>query len=663
MAVYAGIPLSSAVIVRHTPNDERASDMHSAAGAIPCRGSATAIDYISREGRFADKGDIDREPTAADRSLAQRGIDYISREGRFADKGAERQLDASLWGQDGPVSTAEARRQMAEAGGAFVDSIVTVKREHAAALGLDTKEAFQRLLRSTWRANVEQWGLIKSPDDIRWVAAYHTDASRSLHCHVLTWSAAGEIEPHATVGKEGTRRGKEIILKQAYGQIRRSRDRRETFLRDLSRHEAARLAGLGDDRQRRRRINDRAAVEGWPERAGAARPLEEDARRKVDGLVTEMRAELALGDGRLGRNHAAQAIARDVSRTVEERSPEMRRVRDERLELIEAHADLKALGNGGPERDAFTRKEREDQRRRQVSLILRSCAESAREPAPEVQRLDVGPDPTRRNVTFSDALRAPSPEGAVSVRLPGTRTVVEIPAADAAGIDRGRSTLAAVELGRSYRALADGREAKVMGSEIVKRLGEADMQRVRRSNPAQDPWVGRSRQQAFQDRQMRHMPPERRRAERIADRYGLDREGLRKAERLMRGMGDERKRDRAAREVARQIVASPKVQHALRAHARAAARADGRPDREHMRELTARATERAAAKVLRQVPSHAPSSRTAADRPRVPSPSAMSLLAGIAAELASDAGAAAASGRRSVKARQQEPTRERERER
>lgn len=205
-----GVAVSKAIIVRHTPRDYSKALGRKGTGAIAIDGATVkdALDYAGREGKWADKSDIEREATAYDRDLRNAAeladrLDYIGRQGAYEGKGADRQTDATYWDQAGPVSREQVERAMRQAGGAFVDSFISVSREDAARLGLQTKEDFQRLVRATWARNVERWGLIRNPEDIRYVACFHTDAPMSFHVHVYTWSARGEIRPGQTVSREG----------------------------------------------------------------------------------------------------------------------------------------------------------------------------------------------------------------------------------------------------------------------------------------------------------------------------------------------------------------------------------------------------------------------------------------------------------------------------
>lgn len=378
MAVWRGIPLRSAIIVRHTPRDYGRRLGRKDTGAMPCSSNGRALDYVSRTGAFSDRSDIDRSPTDADRELvAERDagdrLDYAAREGSYAGKGAGRQEDASLWGPDGPVSVEDARARMRADGGAFIDSIVAVDRDCAPALHLDTKEDMQRLVRATWAENVERWGLIERPEDIRWVAAYHTDAAQSVHCHILTWSARGEIEQGATVPREGTREGKEAIYRMGYARIREERDERSNFLRDLSRQQATVLAGGRCREDVARRLEEKAARLGYPERPLGASDVPEERRAHIEALEARLRAELEAGSGSLARNHRAQAAARDVVDALRRDSPAFARTWAEHEACSDVKADLKGYPADSRAREALARDDREDLKSRAASAVARAC--------------------------------------------------------------------------------------------------------------------------------------------------------------------------------------------------------------------------------------------------------------------------------------------------
>jgi len=530
---YMGIPLRSAIIVRHTPNDHRADSYTKNKGAVPVSMASTATDYIGRYGKYAEKGDIERDPTTADGRLSDdyRGrwadghsLEYIARLGGYADKGAERQVDASLWNQYGPVDAAEAARQMTRAGGAFVDSIVTVKREYAEALGLSSKEDMQRLIRSTWTDSVREWGLVAEPSDIRWVAAYHTDADRSLHVHIHTWSARGEIAPGATVSPDATRRAKDVVYRVGYSEIRAERDRRATFIRDLSVLEARRQLGLEVTREQERRIADRAEHGGWPERLSERSDMDAADAAKAGALCEKLKAQLETGRGRLADNYAAQATARDILRTLEKGSPAFARLTAAHADNADAKAAMRGYGTAEKSREAreFVKAEMQDRVRRMANSIVRAHVQGdgarQRPMREDLSRLDARSREGWSNVSFSSKLGGRHRDGFVEVRIPGTRDYARIPESDAAQINRGRGHLAAVEDSREYRVRSEatGSERAMTGAELAKALGKADMDRIAALNPrAEDTFAERQREA---ESRARRAAAERREREQQRDR-------------------------------------------------------------------------------------------------------------------------------------------------
>lgn len=95
-----------------------------------------------------------------------------------------------LWGADGPVAVAEARRAIAQNGGAVLTTVVTVPNGIAPAAGLDRLDAWQALVRSEWpRLFSEMTGVPESR--VEFYAAMHVNGT-SHHVHILTVDHAGE---------------------------------------------------------------------------------------------------------------------------------------------------------------------------------------------------------------------------------------------------------------------------------------------------------------------------------------------------------------------------------------------------------------------------------------------------------------------------------------
>lgn len=394
-AYRCGIPLHSAIIVRHTPRDHGRALGGRNTGAIAIGGASVSngLDYVGREGRYEELSDIDRSPTDYDAALVSDRLDYIGRLGTYVERGADRQEDATYWDQHGPISRERVEADMRSAGGAYVDSIVAVKREYAEALGMLTKEDMQRLLRCTWQRNVEKWGVIRNPEDIRWVACYHTDADRSVHAHIFTWSAKGEVPQGYTVSREGTRAGKEEIYRVGYSRVREDRDTRRNFLRDLSRFEAARQLGLAVPKEDRRRLNETAKRTGLDYRLSRRPDVSEQGRKELDSLMARLKESLEGGCGHLSRNWKAYAIARDMVRTLERESPSFRALSTDFMRCARIMADLKGYGDAGfrRERDSLIRGERDEFMKRVSGKIVRSVVgDERRGRGPLVAR--TGPD-------------------------------------------------------------------------------------------------------------------------------------------------------------------------------------------------------------------------------------------------------------------------------
>lgn len=370
----AGVPVHRAIIVRHTPRDYSHAVGGRNTGAIPMSstGVSLGLDYIGREGEYQERSDIDRVATAYDDALMRDRLDYIGRLGSYASKGVGRQEDATYWDQHGPVSREQVEAAMRAAGGAFVDSIVTVKREHMEALGISTKEDMQRLLRCSWQRNVEKWGAVRNPEDIRWVACYHTDAARSVHAHIYTWSARGEIEPGYTVSREGTRAGKEEIYRVGYARIREERNLRHNYLRDLSRFEARRQLGIPVPREDVRRLGQTAIRHGLPYRLSESSDLSPAGRAEAAKLLASLGKSLDGSRGSLSRNWKAYGIARDLVRLLEKESPAFSILSAEHRRCAEVLADLKGYGDSGfaRERHALVKGERDDFLKRVSSKIV-----------------------------------------------------------------------------------------------------------------------------------------------------------------------------------------------------------------------------------------------------------------------------------------------------
>ena len=104
-----------------------------------------------------------------------------------------------LWGADGPVAVAEARRAIAQNGGAVLTTVVTVPNDIAPDAGLDRLDTWQALVRSEWpRLFSEMTGVPESR--VEFYAAMHINAT-SHHVHILTVDRAGDWDSLLPKGK------------------------------------------------------------------------------------------------------------------------------------------------------------------------------------------------------------------------------------------------------------------------------------------------------------------------------------------------------------------------------------------------------------------------------------------------------------------------------
>lgn len=353
MAEWKGVPIASGIVVI---NDEKGAQ------AIDRASASRKLDYAARRGEYADRGELEREPTRADEEAmlcdVGRALDYISREGDFSWKGAGRQVDASLWDERGPISKDEAMRSMASSG-CFIECVLSVKRDYADALGLGDKESMQRLVRSTWTDSVEKWGVFERPSEIRWVAAYHTDGAHGLHCHIYTWGRPGDLKPGQTIGREQTRKAREAVFKVGYARARADFNERCTWLRDLSRQNAARQLGGVVDEGRVARLHAEGGRRGWPERVPERPDWGDDAA--VARLAKQLGERLAEGRGRLSGDWKAKAVSRDLTRALENASPATRAIAEGAAECERARVEIKGyVSEAYLDRDSLVRKGREE---------------------------------------------------------------------------------------------------------------------------------------------------------------------------------------------------------------------------------------------------------------------------------------------------------------
>lgn len=105
----------------------------------------------------------------------------------------DKELHHGLFDQHGIPDRAAIARELKASDSAIITSVLSVRREDAEAFGLQTRQDWERLLRSQWNKHIELLGVMES-QNIRWVAAYHVNQVNNLHVHVFTWDSSGQYD-------------------------------------------------------------------------------------------------------------------------------------------------------------------------------------------------------------------------------------------------------------------------------------------------------------------------------------------------------------------------------------------------------------------------------------------------------------------------------------
>lgn len=151
-------------------------------------GSSRVLYIANRLGAVVLKTEDDLRIEAENERMAKLG--YIGfRPGSVP----ERNRGHALFDAGGVPERAAVQRELKATESAVITSVVSVRREDAEALGLATKQQWERFLRGNWQRYVESLGVM-APQDVRWVAAFHVNQANNLHCHVLTWDASGRFD-------------------------------------------------------------------------------------------------------------------------------------------------------------------------------------------------------------------------------------------------------------------------------------------------------------------------------------------------------------------------------------------------------------------------------------------------------------------------------------
>lgn len=312
------IPLASACIVNH--NAHGAFVMTS--GDSLSQEALHNNDYNGREGQYEEKEGVEIEPTREDIRLreefkshlsedALRNLEYTERSGKWADKGADQMLDCRHWNRDGYVTREELDADMLACGGHFMKTVIAIDRRYANDLGFTEKEDFQRLVRNSWVNSVMKWGVpgLENPNDVHWVAEFHTDSETSLHVHVTTWFSRGiDVPDEWKISAACTRDAKQEIYRDAYTRPRMAAELERDYLRQLIPAIARVELGRPIPEQTLESLQRKADERGYdfsPERT-----VGDDA--VLERHIAAVQGEYAVGRGRISSNWKLEAAARDV---------------------------------------------------------------------------------------------------------------------------------------------------------------------------------------------------------------------------------------------------------------------------------------------------------------------------------------------------------------
>lgn len=286
-----------------------------------------------------------REPTDDDirrQEMAERedALGYIShRQGAVFDESS----NCTLFDASGVADYRQVKAELMAADGAILTSIVTVRREDAEELGLQTKQDFERFLRANWQEHLEQMGIME-PQDVRWVAAFHTNSDKNFHVHVISWDDSGRFD--SLIPKAELEEARQELVAKAMAPVRQSISAVRTQARD----------DLAAD------IRDGE--------------LSEAQLQKMQQIVNGLPEWGSLKYGNLAKK--APELKAKVDDLVEQRireSPKLAEKVKSYKDAVNRHADLKGLKS--PERQAYETVAMDDLKTRLGNAQLRRIKQGA----------------------------------------------------------------------------------------------------------------------------------------------------------------------------------------------------------------------------------------------------------------------------------------------
>lgn len=302
-----------------------------------------------------------REPTDDDilrQKVAEReaALGYIShRKGAVLDEGG----NCALFDAGGVADYRMAKAELMAAKGAILTSVVTVRREDAEELGLQTKQDFERFLRANWQEHLEQMGIME-PQDIRWVGAFHTNSDKNFHVHVISWDDSGRFG--SLIPKAELENARQELVARATAPARQKISNARMQARE------GLAADIGNNE------------------------LTEYQRRKMQQIIDRLPEGGSLKYGSLAKS--VSGLKAEIDELVENRIKESAKLAarvEAYKKAIEHHANLKGLK--GSERQAYEAVAMDDLRTRLGNAQLKRIKQEAGIAAEPRQRKAGGVEP------------------------------------------------------------------------------------------------------------------------------------------------------------------------------------------------------------------------------------------------------------------------------
>lgn len=356
------------------------------------------VHYNARVEEFADKGGIDNHITLDDYHLEQAKIlessqsrdqnmdlkisemvDYNAREGRFVGRNEEiplieGQISGGVWDANGLVDYELAKQDMITSGSNIIDSVFTVSRDSCEALGVTTKEDFQKLMRSQWEGMVKQWNVIE-PHNIRWCGYFHVDGKMSLHVHMNTWDDSGRFSGTQDIPHSQIWESQKNIRREAYKNLDLPVKTLKGFYRDYAVALCRESVGISVYKAEKDKLQSRASEIGVGE-LSFLKDLDFTTSKSIEGKIDRVVRSLPdNGMGRLsyaGGSKEMRIAANQVIKTLQRNVPVFKETYEkyrDQVKLAGAH-----LGLTRRDLSDYVRPQMDDLKNRLGNQILKQAA-------------------------------------------------------------------------------------------------------------------------------------------------------------------------------------------------------------------------------------------------------------------------------------------------